>query len=123
MEVNFQELFNKVSDQVKTLANTETVIGEEFELGKFKCKPVIKLGVGFGSGIGSGDSPKGKGKGTGGGAGAGIGVTPLGFLVTDGEEISFVSSTKNGLSSAMEKVPDIIEKVVKMKEEKENKEK
>ena len=80
MDFNIESLLDKVSDHVKSLASTETVLGEEFTIGEFTCRPVIKVGTGFGSGAGTGKDPKSN-KGTGGGAGAGIGITPLGFKV------------------------------------------
>jgi len=116
MEFKIEELLDKVSEHVKSLASTETVLGEEFKLGEFTCRPVIKVGTGFGSGAGTGDDPKGKNKGTGGGAGAGIGIVPLGFLTTRGDEISFIpSDKKTALSSLFEKVPDLVEKMADMK--------
>ena len=122
MDINIESLLDKVSDQVKTLASTETILGEEFTLGEFTCRPVIKVGTGYGSGAGEGDQPKGKNKGGGGGAGAAIGVTPVGFLTTKGDEIYFIpSDKKTALSSLIEQVPDLVEKVAEMKN-KENKE-
>jgi len=126
MDIKVEALLDKVSEHVKALASTETVLGEEFKLGEFTCRPVIKVGTGFGSGAGSGTEPKTKNEGSGGGAGAGIGVVPLGFLVTKGDEISFIpSDKKTALSSLLDKVPDLVEKVADMKnkdkEEKEEK--
>ena len=117
MDLHFEELLNKVTDFIKTEAKTETVIGAQFELGQFKCVPVIKVGMGFGSGGGEGIETKSKAqKGHGVGAGAGIGIEPIGFLVTKGEEISFIATGKiHGLAAAFEKVPDIIEKIIEKK--------
>ena len=124
MDINIEALLDKVSEHVKSLASTETVLGEEFKLGEFTCRPVIKVGTGFGSGAGSGTEAKTKNQGSGGGAGAGIGVVPLGFLVTKGDEISFIpSDKKTALSSLLDKVPDLVEKVADLKnKEKEDKE-
>ena len=122
MDFNIESLLDKVSDHVKSLASTETVLGEEFTIGEFTCRPVIKVGTGFGSGAGTGKDPKSN-KGTGGGAGAGIGITPLGFLTTKGDEIYFIASDKkSALSSLMEQVPDLVEKVAEMKNKEEKKE-
>ncbi|NAY91315.1 sporulation protein [Muricauda sp. JGD-17] len=111
MELHFEELLGKITDFIKSEAKTETVVGEQFELGEFKCVPVIKVGLGFGSGGGEGAEPK-KGKGQGMGAGAGMGIEPIGFLVTKDDEISFLEAGKaHGLSAAFEKVPDLIEKL------------
>ncbi|WP_445384206.1 GerW family sporulation protein [Robiginitalea sp. IMCC44478] len=117
MDLHFEELLNRVTDFIKSEAKTETIIGEPFELGAFKCVPVMKVGMGFGSGGGEGSEPK-KGKGQGGGAGAGIGLEPIGFLVSKGEEISFLEAGKtHGLAAAFEKVPDLIEKLANRRKE------
>ena len=122
MDINIEALLDKVSDHVKTMASTETIMGEEFTLGEFTCRPVIKVGTAFGSGGAEGNDPKSK-KGTGGGAGAGIGITPLGFLTTKGDEIYFIpSDRKNALSSLIEQVPDLVEMVADMKNKEEKKE-
>jgi len=116
MDINIEQLLDKVSDQVKSMASTETILGEEFKLGEFTCRPVIKVGTGYGSGAGEGDDPKSKNKGGGGGAGAAIGITPVGFLTTKGDEIYFIpSEKKTALSSLIEQVPDLVEKVTEMK--------
>ena len=110
MELHFEELLTRITDFMKTEAKTETVVGEPFDLGAFKCVPVIKVGMGFGSGGGEGIEAKTR-KGEGLGAGAGMGIEPIGFLVTKGEEISFLEAGKaHGLAAAFEKVPELIDK-------------
>ncbi|MCX2719617.1 GerW family sporulation protein [Lentiprolixibacter aurantiacus] len=110
MELHFEELLTRITDFMKTEAKTETVVGEPFELGAFKCVPVIKVGMGFGSGGGEGTEAKTR-KGEGLGAGAGMGIEPIGFLVTKGDEISFLEAGKaHGLAAAFEKVPELIDK-------------
>ncbi|TBN04320.1 sporulation protein [Hyunsoonleella flava] len=117
MELHFEELLGQITDFIKSEAKTETVVGKEFQLGEFKCVPVIKVGMGFGSGGGEGFEAKGK-KGEGIGAGAGVGIEPMGFLVTKEEDISFIEAGKaHGLSAAFEKVPDLIEKLAINKKE------
>lgn len=123
MAFNLEETVKQLTDFLKTEAKTETVIGESFNLGEFTCVPVIKfgLGLGYGSGEGHGGMEgKGKGEGSGGGAGGGLGVEPIGFLVTKGEDISFVPTRNSkGLSAAFEKMPDVLEKFLdKKKKEK-----
>jgi uncharacterized spore protein YtfJ len=116
MEMKFETMLQQLTEFIQKQAKTETVIGDAFELGEFKCIPVIRLGIGFGSGGGTGDSVK-AGKGEGGGAGAGIGIDPVGFLVTKGDHISFVSTQRHGtLSTIFEKVPDLLKKMVDKKE-------
>ncbi len=120
MELKIDELLNKVTSHIEKMAKTETVIGDEFTMGEFVCRPVIKLGIGFGSGMGEGQDPKKKAAGTGGGAGGGVGIAPIGFLVAKGGEISFINTEKNkGLAGIFEKVPDLMEKMMDMKKKKE----
>jgi uncharacterized spore protein YtfJ len=110
MEIQFKEMIDQITHFMKTEAKTSTVIGEAFQLGEFSCIPVIRVGMGFGSGGGEGEAPK-QGHGEGGGVGAGMGIEPIGFLVSRGESITFVSTrTNTGLAAAFEKVPELIEK-------------
>ena len=119
MELRMEDLLGKITDFIKAETNTETVIGKQFELGEFKCVPVIKVGMGFGSGVGEGN-PKKESKGErstqGGGGGAGVGIEPIGFLVSRGEDISFLAAGKSsGLASVFEKMPEMIDKIAKAK--------
>ncbi|MBL7825593.1 MAG: GerW family sporulation protein [Saprospiraceae bacterium] len=110
MTTNFEEVLTKVTDFLKSEAQTETVIGKEFTLGEFTCVPVIRVGLGFGYGGGEAEDDK-KAHGGGSGAGAGIGIEPMGFLVARGAEINFVPSRNSkGLAAAFEKLPDILDK-------------
>ncbi|REE79887.1 putative spore protein YtfJ [Lutibacter oceani] len=112
MELHFEELLKQITDFMKTEANTDTVVGKQFDLGEFKCVPVIKVGMGFGSGGGDTRTKK-EAKGEGIGAGAGVGIEPIGFLVTKGDHISFLEAGKtHGLAALFEKVPDLVEKIV-----------
>ena len=94
MELKFQEVIGQITKFMETEAKTSTVIGDAFQLGEFSCIPVIRVGMGFGSGAGEGDAPK-QGHGEGGGVGAGMGIDPIGFLVTKGDQISFISTKQN----------------------------
>lgn len=111
MKTRFEEMLPQITEFLKSEAKTETVIGQQFQLGEFSCVPVIRLGMAFGSGGGEGESPDKQGQGEGGGAGGGIGMEPIGFLVSRGGEISFISArSSSGLSKAFEQVPELIEK-------------
>jgi len=115
MDLHFDELLKQITDFIKNEAKTETVVGQAFELGEFKCVPVIKVGLGFGSGGGEGFEKKDV-KGEGLGAGAGVGIEPIGFLVTKGESISFLEAGKtHGLSAMFEKMPEVVENIAKMR--------
>lgn len=115
MNTPFEEIISKLTEFLKNEVKTENVIGQPFQLGEFNCVPVIRTGLGFGGGGGIGDTPK-TGKGEGGGGGLGMGIEPMGFLVTRGSEISFISTrSSKGLSSVLEKVPDLVEKFMEKK--------
>ncbi|MCB9284947.1 MAG: GerW family sporulation protein [Lewinellaceae bacterium] len=108
--LNMDEVLGKVTDFIKNEVKTEAIIGQPFKLGEFDCVPVIRVGIGFGSGEMEGEAPK-TGHGDLGGAGAGLGMEPLGFLVSRGEEITFVNTKLNkGITAAFEKVPELIER-------------
>lgn len=114
MAINLEETVRQLTDFMKTEAKSETIIGQQFQLGEFTCVPVIKfgMGLGYGGGEGQGDAPnKGKGEGIGTGAGGGVGLMPVGFLVTRQDQISFIPATnRKGIGAAFEKVPELIEK-------------
>jgi uncharacterized spore protein YtfJ len=119
MEMDFNALLERITDFLQKQGKSETIIGAPFTLGEYSCVPVVRVGMGFGSGGGGGDSPK-NGKGQGAGAGVGMGVEPIGFLVSKGSEISFISTNQNrGLSNAFEKIPDLIKVYMENKKEKE----
>jgi uncharacterized spore protein YtfJ len=121
MDFNMEDVLNKVMEQMNSVAKTKTVIGDPFILGEFTCVPVIKIGVGFGSG-GGGSEVDSKGKKVG-GAGAGIGMEPIGFLVSRGDEISMVSVVRSkGLQSVFEKVPDLLESIIRSRKDKKQEE-
>ena len=116
MELRLEELLAKITEFIKAEARTESIIGEPVQLGEFTCVPVIKVSVGFGSGGGErgGDSKNGKAMGA--GAAAGVTINPIGFLVSRGKEISFLSTDKaTGFAAIFDKVPDLIGKIAEIK--------
>lgn len=119
METKYDEVLAKVTDFLKNETKSETVVGKEFKLGEYSCVPVVRMGLGFGFGGGQGDF---SGKGANGeraGAGAGFGIEPVGFLVSRGDEISFIAtSTSRGLTSAIERVPDLLDKLIDRRKDK-----
>ncbi|ERM84685.1 hypothetical protein P872_23535 [Rhodonellum psychrophilum GCM71 = DSM 17998] len=121
METNFNVVIEKLTEFLHREAKTGTVVGEQFILGEFTCVPVVRVGMGLGSGGGEGDSSK-NGKGQGLGAGVGMGIEPIGFLVTKGSEISFISThQEKGISKMFDKVPDLIKTLLQKKESDETK--
>ena len=110
MKVNFEEILPKITEFLKSEAKTETVVGKQFQLGEFNCVPVIRLGMGFGTGGGEGAAPQ-QGHGEGMGMASGMGIEPIGFLVSRGDQISFVSTKgKSGFASVFVKAPELLDK-------------
>lgn len=118
MNVHFDDLLDRVTKFIQNEAKTETVVGEAFPLGEFTCIPVMRLSIGFGSG--GTESDKSKMHGEGAGAGAAFALNPIGFLVSRGEDISFISTkTNKGLAAAFDKAPELLEKYLKTLEKQE----
>jgi uncharacterized spore protein YtfJ len=120
MEMDFSSLLSQVTDFIQAEAKAETVVGKEFKLGEFSCVPILRVSMGFGTGGGGGKDSKQGGEGEGGGAGAGVNLEPLGFLVSKGDDIQFVGSKNSkGIAAAFEKMPELLEKYLDQKADKE----
>jgi uncharacterized spore protein YtfJ len=74
---------------------------------------VIRVSVG----LGSGETEMAKAKPTGHrGRGGGVDIEPLGFLVTKGEKVSFISTSQSrNLSGVFEKVPDMLLRFIELR--------
>lgn len=129
------EVIKETIEKVKSVADTKTVIGEPITLIEgVTIIPVSKVTVGAGIGGGEYGAKKNKKKvdsevtttdNFGGGGGTGISVTPIAFLVITadgeakllniGENTGYASAAilgaVNGIDAALDKAPDIIEKV------------
>lgn len=120
---NLNEMLGKMTDFLKSEAKTETIIGQQFQLGEFTCVPVMSIGLGFGGGGGEGKGTAkntGEGEGTGAGGGAGMGMGPVGFLVTKGNDIQFIPTrSSKGLTAVFEKLPDVLDKYLDKNSKKE----
>lgn len=115
MTTSINEVLTNVTEFLRSEAKTNTVVGQPFQLGNYSCVPVIRIGMGFGFGGGEGGDTK-QGHGEGSGAGAGYGIEPIGFLVTQGDQIQFVGTKQSkGLSEVFDKLPDVLEKFMSRK--------
>lgn len=129
------EVIKETIDKVKSIADTKTVIGEPISLIEgVTIIPVSRVSVGVGLGGGEYGSRKDRKKtdseklitdNFGGGGGTGITVTPVAFLVVTaegeakllniGENTGYLSNAilgaVNGIDSALDKAPDILDKL------------
>ena len=116
MSENLKDLLSSIIGELRKIATTETVIGKPVGLGDKKAVPVSRISIGFGVGGGEGKS-KDKEQGFGGGGGGGARVEPVGFIVLDGDRVSFLPTKQGKLDEIIELIPDVINKVVKSKKE------
>src|SRR5262245_13818429 len=87
------EILRSVTDRVKAEADVRTIYGETRQVGNKTIIPVGRLWYGFGAGGGQAPSqmgPEGVVEAGGGGGGGGVAVSPVGFLVAEGEDLRFL---------------------------------
>jgi uncharacterized spore protein YtfJ len=105
------EIIGKLMDELKTIAKTETILGQEIKMGEFTLIPVSRISLGVGAGGGKGTASKKEGEG--GGGGGGVMVAPIAFVVIKGDEISFHGIKRGGaLDGLFEHLPEITDKIL-----------
>ena len=100
-------------NQIKTIVDVNTIIGQPIVVGDVTILPVSKVTYGFASG-GSDLPTKTNKELFAGGGGAGVTLQPLAFLIVSegGVRILEISSKYNdGLDRALTMAPDIIDKI------------
>jgi len=111
-----EEVLRTVLDEFKAIASADTIIGKAIEAGNSTIIPVSKVSIGF---AGGGSSSANKDKGSGTGTGGGASIEPVAFIViTDGKvSIQRIKTGDIGLGELLEKVPGLISKVWKKKDD------
>ena len=110
------DIFNKLSTDLRSYADSDTVFGETIDLEGAKIVPVCKLSVGYGGGGGEGEGKdeksKAGGKGHGGGAGGGLKIEPVAIIVSvDGEvSVASIGGKESKLQSLIDLIPEALEK-------------
>ena len=105
------EIIGKLMEELKAVAKTETILGQEIKVGEFTLIPVSRISLGVGAGGGKGTDNKKEGEG--GGGGGGVMVTPIAFIVIKGGDISFHGIKRGGtLDGLFEHLPEITEKIL-----------
>ena len=82
MSAQLKDTLSSIINELKTIANTRTIIGDPITLDKKMVVPVSRIMVGFGVGGGEGEEIQKRGGFAGGGAG-GARIDPIGFIVID----------------------------------------
>jgi len=84
--LSFQNFIDTLLDKMKTTIKSEAVIGEPITVGEVTLLPISKVSFGFGAG---GEDLE-KNNGFGGGSGGGATITPIGFIVVRGADVSLL---------------------------------
>ncbi|MDP8255511.1 MAG: spore germination protein GerW family protein [Candidatus Alcyoniella australis] len=107
------KIIESAMEQMRSMVKSDTILGEPLRMGEdIMIIPVCKIRFGFGSGGGD----KGSGKSGSGFGGAGS-VDPVGFLTVIDGAVSLMSfkNPTGTLDRVLEQVPDLIEKLSRIK--------
>ena len=115
MALNFETILGSITGELKTIARTESVVGEPIEIAEKTIIPVIKIKLGFGAGAGEDMSGGKHAGGSGGGGGGGISIEPAAFITIVGDEISVLSPKGSRFEKIAESVPGIVTKIMEIK--------
>jgi len=112
-ELAAAELLDVLMRNLKEILSTKTIIGEPVLVGKTTVLPVMKVALGFGAG--GGTPPNVKAGFHGGGGGGGVVITPVGFLIVEEGRAMMVTPKSSKWDWVVESIPDLIERLAKMK--------
>lgn len=108
------DLMGTTMEKIRSMMDANTVVGQPIEAGGATVIPISKISLGYASG-GSDFAQKNQkpdhDNSFGGGAGMGVTITPISFLVIQGETVRVVSVDQPA-STAMDRVIDLVPGVV-----------
>lgn len=102
------EIVSMTVEHIKSLLETDRIVGEPVQVGAATILPLVSIGFGFGGGGGSGENQH---ENTGSGAGAGGGIKPVALVVSDADGIR-VEPVNAGLATLTSSVSEIIRAVL-----------
>ena len=112
-----ENLLKTTLGEIERLLNTRTVVGEPIKVEGTTVIPLISVGFGFGAGGGSGkEEKKVSGEALGAGSGGGGGIKPVAIIVADKDGV--VEPIKKGTATVVEKVGEVLGKIVETRGEK-----
>ena len=111
-ENNISSIMGVTMDKIRSLIDSETIIGEPIVVNELTIIPVSKLSFGVASG-GSDFAMKPQGGNVFGGGGAGATITPVVFIVVKGNEVKLLnaSETASPIEKAVGAVPEVVNKL------------
>ena len=112
-ESNISNIMDTTMEQLKTIVDSDTIIGKPVEVGGITIIPVSKVSFGLASGGSEFPAKNSNAKMFGGGGGAGATVTPVCFIVVKGNEVKMLTpdSTSSPIEKAIDAVPGIVDKI------------
>ncbi|MFO7969926.1 MAG: spore germination protein GerW family protein [Candidatus Izemoplasmatales bacterium] len=112
-----EKILETMYSKLDSFLKTETVVGEAIEIDDIKIIPIITASFGLGGGFGADSSDQSEG----GGGGLGCKIEPDAMLVIKDGKVEMIPVKKKSasLEKLIEKVPDLITKLEKMKDKKE----
>ena len=121
------ELIGTTMEQIRTMADANTIIGEPIHTGDVTLIPVSRLSFGIGGGgsdfVTKNQRPEAQNS-FGGGTGASAKLEPVAFLVVRGDNVRLLPVAPPPATTAdriIETVPDVVEKVTSFIEKQQEK--
>lgn len=115
MSKNVSEVLNASLARIRDMADANMVVGQPIVLGDTTIVPVSKITMGLGSGGADFGTKNAGAEGSfGGGIGCGISLTPVAFIITQGERVRVVpvdEPAKSTTDRLVEQLPGLIEKL------------
>ncbi len=111
--MTFNDTLATLLDKVKTLAKTETVVGDPIVVKDTTLIPISKVSVGFATG--GGEHAVESRKSGGDAAGGGITITPMCVVViTEGKDskLLWLEKDDNSFNKLLDLVPGIMDRIV-----------
>ena len=111
------DLIEKALTNIKTMVDVNTIIGNPVETANGTVIiPVSRVGFGFAAGgtdIAGRAPSSASNSNFGGGSGAGISISPVGFLVVNGDNVKLlpVNSANTTVDKLIDSVPEMFDKV------------
>ncbi len=108
MASNLMEVLQAIVGELKTIARSETVIGNPVTVGDKTVIPITRISVGFGAGGGE-EGRQDKGTRFGGGGGGGAVIEPVAFLIIDRDKVSLLTARdRTSFDKIIDAAPDML---------------
>lgn len=110
--MKFNDNLSTLLDKVKTLAKTETVVGDPIVVQDTTLVPISKIRIGFATG--GGEQGADNSKNSGDAAGGGVSVTPIAVVVVkEGKDskLLWLEKEDSSVNKLLDLVPGILDKI------------